>query len=60
MARFPRTEAEIVTLAQTITSGLTDNIGIYPSPPVAPADLTRLVSRYTATKNCRCSNSGSG
>ena len=55
MARFPRTEAEIVTLAQAIVSGLTgaeDSPNLnYPSPPVALAELTALTSAYTTTKN---------
>ncbi|GAH86748.1 unnamed protein product [marine sediment metagenome] len=51
MARFPRTEAEIVALAQAMASGLTDNAATYPAPPVAPADLTALVSVYTTAKN---------
>lgn len=51
MARFPRTEAEIVALAQAMASGLTDSAATYPAPPVAPADLTALVSVYTTAKN---------
>ena len=55
MARFPRTEAEIVTLAQAMVSGLTGAEGLpnvnYPSPPVAPAELTALISAYTTAKN---------
>jgi len=55
MARFPRTEAEIVTLAQAMVSGLSgagdlDNIN-YPSPPVAPAELTALINAYTTARN---------
>lgn len=51
MARFPRTEAEVVALAQAMTSGLTDNAAVYPAPPVAPADLTAMISDYTNAKN---------
>jgi len=51
MARFPITEAEVVALAQAMKSGLTDNAAIYPAPPVAPADLTALISAYTTAKN---------
>lgn len=54
MARFPRTEAEIVTLAQAMVSGLTSAAGlpnIYPSPPVAPAELTALINAYTTARN---------
>lgn len=54
MARFPRTEAEIVTLAQAMVSGLTGTEGlpnVYPSPPVAPAELTALINAYTTARN---------
>jgi len=54
MARFPRTEAEIVTLAQAMVSGLTGTEGlpnVYPSPPVAPAELTALINTYTTARN---------
>lgn len=39
MARFPTREAEIRALAQNIVTGLTDNPGVYPAPPVTPAAL---------------------
>ena len=51
MARFPRTEPEVVALAQAMVSGLTANVATYPAPPVLPAALTTLVSAYTAAKN---------
>jgi len=51
MARFPRTEAEVIALAQSMVSGLTANAAIYPAPPVAPLDLSALVSAYTTAKN---------
>ena len=51
MARFPKPEAEIVALAQSMVSGLTDNAAVYPAPPVAPLDLTTLVNAYTTAKN---------
>ena len=54
MARFPRTEAEIVALAQAMVSGLTGTEGlpnVYPSPPVAPAELTALINAYTTARN---------
>ena len=55
MARFPLKEAEIAALAQAMISGLTDNAAIYPAPPVAPADLTTLISAYTTAKNAAIS-----
>jgi len=54
MARFPITEADVLALAQAIVSGLTGAEGlpnVYPSPPVAPAELTALISAYTTAKN---------
>jgi len=51
MARFPKTEAEVVALGQAMASGLTDNAVIYPAPPVAPLDLTALMNAYTTAKN---------
>jgi len=33
MARFPRTEPEVIALAQAMVSGLTDNAVLYPGPP---------------------------
>jgi len=51
MARFPRTEAEVVALAEAMISGLADNAAVYPAPPVLPADLTTLISAYTVVKN---------
>jgi hypothetical protein len=51
MARFPRTEAEVIALAQSMVSGLTDNAAVYPAPPVVPLDLTTLVNAYTTAKN---------
>jgi hypothetical protein len=32
MARFPRTEAEVIALAQSMVSGLTANAAVYPAP----------------------------
>ncbi len=51
MARFPRTEPEVIALAQAMVSGLTSNAAIYPAPPVLPAALTTLVGSYTTAKN---------
>jgi len=40
MARFPLKEAEVVALAEAMIMGLTDNVAVYPAPPVSVADLT--------------------
>jgi len=39
MAQFPIRETEILGLGESIITGLTNNAGIYPAPPVIPADL---------------------
>ena len=57
MARFPRTEPEVIALSQAMVSGLTANAVLYPAPPVLPAALTTLVSTYTTAKNAATQNS---
>jgi len=51
MARFPRTEPEVIALSQAMVAGLTANAVLYPAPPVLPAALTTLISTYTTKKN---------
>ena len=55
MARFPKTEAEVVILAQAIASGMAVNGNVpnpnFPLPPVTPTALTALIGAYTAAKN---------
>lgn len=46
MARFPRSEAEIVALAQSIVAGLTANAAVYPAPPVLAVDLQALLDSF--------------
>jgi hypothetical protein len=43
MAVFPRKETEIKSLAQNLVTGLTDNPGVYPAPPVPPGPLQALL-----------------
>ena len=43
MARFPRTEAQIKALAQSMATGLTANPADFPAPPVDPVDLQALL-----------------
>ena len=38
MARFPRTEAEVIALAQSMVSGLTANAAVYPAPQLESCD----------------------
>jgi len=51
MARFPRTEPEILELALSMITGLADNTVIYPAPPVASVDLGAVLGGYTDAKN---------
>jgi len=51
MARFPRTEPEVASLAQIMVSGLTDNVAVYPAPPVAVVDLMALTATYNGAVN---------
>ncbi len=59
MARFPEGEAEIVSLAQSIASGLAVNIALYNTSPVSPAalqaDLDGFISARSAVTNGRAS-----
>jgi len=34
MTRLPRSEAEILALTYELVTGLSNNIAVYPSPPV--------------------------
>ena len=51
MATFPRTEAEVTVLADEMITGFTDNVGVYPAPPVAVPDLTTAKSDCLAAIN---------
>jgi len=51
MARFPRTEPEVLALAEAMITGLTDNAVLYPAPPVAVLDLTTLKNDYITALN---------
>ena len=51
MARFPRTEPEIVALAEAMITGLTANAALYPAPPVAVLDLTTAKTTYITALN---------
>jgi len=51
MATFPRTEPQILTLAQEMVTGLTANAATYPDPPEAPANLTTKLTAYTTARN---------
>ena len=51
MARFPRTEAEVVALADAMIAGLTANAVLYPAPPVTVLNLTGLKTAYITSLN---------
>jgi len=46
MATFPRTEAQIKALAQTMVTGLTESAADFPLPPVLAADLQALLDSF--------------
>ncbi len=51
MARFPTTEAEVMALAQEMTTGLIANVAIYPAPPVTVIDLGAAASAYIVARD---------
>jgi len=55
MARFPRTEPEVIALAQAMVSGLTGNAAIYPAPSVVAVAMTTLKTGYVTIKNAAIS-----
>ncbi len=50
MARFPTTEAEIMVLAQSLTTGLAANMATYPAPPVTTTDLALAAVAFETAK----------
>ncbi len=51
MARFPLREAEVAALAENMIAGLTDNPAVYPTLPVAVADLTTSKNEFLSAKS---------
>ncbi len=51
MARFPRTESEILALVQTVSAGLAANDAVYPTPPVAALALAPLIAAYVTARS---------
>jgi fibronectin type III domain protein len=51
MGTFPRTEATVAELAETLVTGLEDNVLTYPAPTVSTVDLDALMTAYTDAKN---------
>jgi len=51
MATFPRSEPEIVALAQAVKTGLEENAEAYPTPPVDPVNLDVRIQTFLQTKD---------
>lgn len=54
MADFPKSEPEIVTLAQVMVTGLTGGEGVppaFPVPPVSPQNLTLALTAFTTARD---------
>ncbi len=51
MAQFPRTEPQVIVLAQDMSAGLAANAAVYPAPPVAPADLQTAMAAYITARD---------
>jgi hypothetical protein len=51
VARFPKSEAEIMALAQTMGPGLAVNDAIYPNPPITLVAFGVLISAYSTARN---------
>lgn len=52
MPNFPKTEAEVVSLAQSIINGITDNPD-FPSPPIAPAALQASLNTFIGSRDAQ-------
>ena len=46
MARFPKREAEVATLASEIINGLTENVEDFPAPPIPAEALQARLDAY--------------
>jgi len=54
MANFPYVEAEIVTLAQAMVTGLTGQEGVppvFPAPPIPAVELATLLAAFTTARD---------
>lgn len=51
MARFPRSESEVVALAQSMMSGFKANTELYPTPPVDPVELDVKLQSFLQAKD---------
>ncbi len=51
MAQFPKSEAEVATLANAMIGGLTTSSDIYPAPPIHTDELEIRQAAYNAARN---------
>jgi hypothetical protein len=51
MAQFPRTESEVLALAQSLSTGLTNFSTVYPAPPVVPLEMTTLIANVNTARS---------
>ena len=50
MARFPKRESDVATLAQDLIAGLTAHATEFPSPPVLPEELRAAFAEYSTAR----------
>jgi len=51
MAKFPKSESDIVVLAETVIAGLSANSTVYSMPPISIEQLTTRLQDYQAARN---------
>jgi hypothetical protein len=51
MATFPKSESEVLALAQDIAGDLANHPNLFPAPPVAPDGLRKLIVDYTRSRD---------
>jgi hypothetical protein len=51
MAQFPKSEAEVATLANAMVGGLAASLEIYPAPPIDYEGLNILQTAYNTARN---------
>jgi hypothetical protein len=51
MAQFPKSEGEILILAQNVVAGLTANPTTYPAPPVTAIELGAVLDSFVTLQN---------
>ncbi len=51
MARFPKSESEIIALAQSLVAGLKTGTDIYPTPPIDPVELDVRIQTFLQARD---------